>query len=157
MTNQEYLKEMFDTLKAFIGIRNNKMLALDEIFKSKGAKNEEDVNDILKKGLLTEEELDEYHNTSMLARDTTHLSRKICDFVYFNRIVGVELDLNGIQDITGFAEFIKEYKPYETSYLLTPENETKEANPTRFDESRQAFKRVIKNNNVLEMINENRN
>lgn len=157
MTNQEYLKEMLDTLKIFVNIRNEKMVQLDELFKSKGAKSEEDVNEILKKDLLTDDDLNKYHNTSMLSRDTNHLSQKICDFIYFNRIVGVELDLKDISDINGFAEFVKEYKPYQTAYVLTPENETREANPSQFNESRESFKKVIKNNNVLELINENRN
>ncbi len=66
MDGQEYLNELIKDLKIYIDIRNKKMMSLDDLFKQKGAKSEQDVTKILKEGLLTDSDLDVYYGTSQL-------------------------------------------------------------------------------------------
>lgn len=157
MTAQEYLDSNIEELKNFIKIRNERMMQLDELFKKKGAKKETDVSEILKKGELSNEDLEDYYATSVLNNDTSVLSRKVCDFIHFNKALGVELDLKEINEINGFTAFIRDYKPYETNFILTPENQTKEANIELYKEGKEAFKKTMRNKGIMELINEGRN
>lgn len=157
MTAQEYLNELTEDLKNFIEVRNKSMLELDNIFKNKGAKSDKDVMEILQKEQLTEDELDKYYNISQIATDTNILCKKICDFVHFNRIVNTELELEGLQTVPGFNSFLADYLPYQTTFVVTPEKLVKETNTEEYNNNKAMFKKTIRNQNVISLINESRN
>ena len=157
MNSQEYFNESVDYLKTMIEIRNKQMMDFDKIFKDKGAKSHEDVLKIVKEGELSDEELDKYYNTSQLQLDVDVLSKKICDFIYFNRLIGIDIVIDNLQEIHGFTYFMKEYVPYKTTFILTPENTTKEANLEEYISGKEGFKKAIGNKNLMNFIDENRN
>lgn len=157
MQAQEYLEQEVEKLKSFVTLNNEKRRELETIFQKKGAKEEADVSTILKNGEMNDEEIEKYHYTSLLGNDVQILSKKIADFVHFNKVLGTELNLNTLSDISGFTVFLRDYNPYETSFILTPENQTKETNPEMFKKNRDAFKKTIRNKGILDFINEARN
>ena len=157
MTAQEYLNELTEDLKNFMEVRNKSMLELDNIFKNKGAKNDQDVMEILKQDKLSEDELDKYYDISQIVTDTNILSRKICDFIQFNRIVNNELELEEVQKIPGFNAFLSDYLPYQTTFVVTPEKLTKETNTEEYNTNKAMFKKTIRNQTVISLINESRN
>lgn len=157
MSSQEYLNELIKNLKVYIDIRNKKMMGLDELFKQKGAKNEDDITLILKEGLLTESDIDVYYETAQLTADTNVICKKICDFLYFSEIVGNSVNTDELHSVTGFTQFIKEYVPYSTTFILTPENEIKEANLEQYKLNKKNFGKAISNKNILNFIDESRN
>ena len=157
MDGQEYLNELIKDLKIYIDIRNKKMMSLDDLFKQKGAKSEQDVTKILKEGLLTDSDLDVYYGTSQLTADTDILCKKICDFLYFNNIIGNTINTDELHSVVGFTQFMKDYVPYSTTFILTPENETKEVNLEQYNLNKSNFKKAISNQNILNFIDESRN
>jgi len=157
MQAQEYLDKEVEKLKAFIKINTEKRAQLENIFKEKGAKEEKDVAEILKSGDMSDEDIETYHYASLMSNDVQTLSRKVADFINFNSLLGTELNTDRLTDINGFTEFLRDYMPYETNFLLTPENQTKETNPEMFKKHKEAFKKTILNKGLLDFINEARN
>ncbi|MDR1019012.1 MAG: hypothetical protein LBM02_09980 [Lachnospiraceae bacterium] len=158
MTSQEYLNELTKDLKVYIDIRNNKMMSVDSLFKEKGAKSENDIAEILKSSQLDDSDIDLYYSTSQLAADTNTLCKKICDFLYFNNITKAgDLNIDELSTIPGFMYFMKEYKPYATTFILTPENKIKEANLEQYNIGKSKFKQVMSNDSIMSMINAERN
>lgn len=157
MNSQEYFDESVEYLKKMIEIRNQQMMDFDKIFRNKGAKSQEDVMRIVKEGKLSDDELDGYYNTSQLQVDVDILARKLCDFVYFNRLIGIEINIDSLNEIHEFVYFMKEYTPYKTTFILTPENTTKESNLEEYNNGKESFKKAIGNKNIINFIDENRN
>ena len=52
---------------------------------------------------------------------------------------------------------MKDYVPYSTTFILTPENETKEVNLEQYNLNKSNFKKAISNQNILNFIDESRN
>lgn len=157
MEAQKYLNEAVERLKSFIKIRNERMMEVESVFKEKGAKEEADVKRLLQEAEMTDTEIDNYHEMSLLSNDVQTLSKKVADFIHFNKVLGTDLNLDSVNDIPGYAVFLRDYKPYETSYTLTPENKTKETNPELFKQHREAFKKALRNKSILDFMHETGN
>lgn len=157
MNSQEYFNESVEYLKSMIEIHNRNMMDFDKMFRDKGAKSENDVLKIIEDGDLSDDELNQYYNISQLKIDVDILSKKICDFVYFSRIIGTELITDSLQEVNVLMYFMKEYIPYKTTFILTPENITKESNLEEYNKGKESFKKAIGNKNIINFINENRN
>ena len=157
MKAQEYLDELTEDLKSFAEVRNDNMKELDLIFKDKGAKSEEDVIKIIEQDLLSDTELNQYYDIAQLAADTNVICRKICDFIQFSRITEVDLNLEKLQEISGFNGFMTEYKPYITTFTVSPEKLVKETNTEQYNNNKAMFKKTLKNKNMLSFINESGN
>lgn len=156
MQAQEYLKEQIELLKVFVNSRNKKMLELNSMFKEKGAIEEADIKNILEGNNMSDEDLNLYYSVSVMSNDVNIISKKIADLIYFSKILNIDLDIEGLSDINGFMSFLKDYTPYETTHILTPEKQTKEANTELFKKNRELFKKALGQKGVMDLIDEAR-
>lgn len=157
MQAQEYLESLVEKLKSFIKLRNESWLETEKLFKNKGAKTENDTLEIIRNGEMTDEEMDKYFYLTVIKNDTDILSKKVADFIHFSKVLEIELNLDSVSEITGFTELLRDYKPYETTFILTPENQTKEANTELFKKNSELFKKTLRQKGVMDLIDEARN
>lgn len=154
MTIQELFNETIEYLLVLTEVRNDEMMKIETNFKEKGAKNQEDINELINKGILTDSEIDDYYKVSQLIVDVRTTFQKICDIIYYSKILNLDLNIERINEVANLPLFVREYKSYKINFKVSPENKIEEINKKEYNTNKVNFKKILTNNNVINFINE---
>lgn len=150
MEAQDYLKESIKEAGIFLEATTKYRETFDSLFKE--AKNETDVYSLI--STFDDERMNQYFESSQIIVDSQLIFQKIASFVYFTKILGIELDLSELSTVNGLLEFVTNYRPFDTDYVVTPEGDLKEKNKKDSDLKFNEFRNAI--NITKTMLNEGR-
>lgn len=116
ITEKKHCHDFFNEQLEIVDIYT---LELSEIAKDfgqamvdKNYKTEEEAENAIKNGELSENELDLYYKFGIISNDYKIQRSKLLDFVYFCNILNIEIDISNIKNTKGLLEFSKEYLSY---------------------------------------------
>ena len=144
MEAQDYLKEIVNEAKIFMEkstiYRNN----FDELFKE--AKENDNFYSLINK--FDEEKKLDYFNSSRVIVDSQILFQKIASFIHFCKILGIELEVSEVSNVSGLLEFIKNYKPFDTEFVINPEEELTQKDSKDSELKFNEFKKALNTTNI---------
>lgn len=143
MTGQDYFNEHLEIVKIFGEKMTQVAKQFEQMMIDKGYTSGEEAELSIRSGKLTDEEMDIYYEFGMISNDFKTQRNKLLDFVFFCKILKVEIDVSSLKDVKGLLEFSKEYIPYKTSFILDPEKKLKIENIETYDKIKEHFVREL--------------
>lgn len=145
MTAQDYLETLIEDCKIYSEKSNEYKDIYAKLFPD--LTGEQDVKARIAK--MNDDELFEYFKSSQVMLDVQTIFTKLAAFVYFCKNTNVELDLENIGEVSGLANFVSNFVPFNTEYI-TSEGGLKEKNVKQFKSKFEEFKKSI--GTVIKMI-----
>jgi len=133
---------LYDLIKEFNTRNTNRNDSRKDIVKmieTYGESFEQDIQD----NKVKEEDLDFYHRWGLIENDLKIISQKIGTFIYFCNLLKIELKLEEVNKINGFLEFLSEFKPYQTTFEITPEGNIGIRDKDYYNQILDAFKKNL--------------
>ena len=145
MTAQDYLETLIEDCKIYSEKSNEYKDIYAKLFPD--LTGEQDVKARIAK--MNDDELFEYFKSSQVMLDVQTVFTKLASFVYFCKNTNVELDLENIGEVSGLANFVSNFVPFNTEYI-TSEGGIKEKNVKQFKSKFEEFKKSI--STVIRMV-----
>jgi hypothetical protein len=140
MEGQIYLEQCVNEAKIFMDKTTSYRREFDSMFEN--ASSQEEVYKIIDE--FDDDQLRKYFESSQILIDSQILFQKISSFIYFSKILQIDLDLSILNEVNGLLDFISNYKPFETSAILTSEGQIQEKNKKVEDKKFEQFKINLK-------------
>jgi hypothetical protein len=140
MEAQIYLEQCVSEAKIFMNKTTAYRRDFDSMFEN--AASQDEVYRIIDE--FDDEQLRKYFESSQVLIDSQVLFQKISSFIYFSKILQIELDLSILNEVNGLLDFVSNYKPFETSAVLTSEGQLQEKNKKIEDKKFEQFKANLK-------------
>ena len=128
MDAQNFFNEQLEIVDIYTSELSEIAKDFGQVMINKNYKTEEEAENAIKNGELSENELDLYYNFGIISNDYKIQRSKLLDFIYFCNILNIEIDISNIKNTKGLLEFSKEYLPYKTFNIITPEKKIKRWN-----------------------------
>ena len=139
MEAQDYFKEQLEVVEIYTKELSDLGKEFGEIMLEKGYGTDEEVANGIKNGELTDSEMDLYYKFGITSVDYKAQRSKLLDFVYFCNVLGIKLDISDIKNTKGLLELSKEYIPYKTYNIITPEKKVKVENMDYYNNMKKEF------------------
>lgn len=145
MDAQNFFNEQLEIVDIYTSELSEIAKDFGQAMVDKNYKTEEEAENAIKNGELSENELDLYYKFGIISNDYKIQRSKLLDFVYFCNILNIEIDISNIKNTKGLLEFSKEYPPYKTFNIITPEKKIKVENLKYYNERKKEFIKVLLN------------
>lgn len=150
MEAQVYLENITLELKHYIDKTVEYRNTFNKVFGN--AETREDTFKII--DTFKDDEMRTYFKSSEILIDSQVLFQKVASFIYFSKLLKIELDLGVLSEVNGLLDFVKSYEPFETSHIIASDGELTEKNQKTSDKKYEAFKSNLNVSKTL--INETR-
>ena len=143
MDAQNFFNEQLEIVDIYTSELSEIAKDFGQAMVDKNYKTEEEAENAIKNGELSENELDLYYKFGIISNDYKIQRSKLLDFVYFCNILNIEIDISNIKNTKGLLEFSKEYLPYKTFNIITPEKKIKVENLEYYNERKKDFIKIL--------------
>lgn len=134
MSPQEYLIELVKESEVYVSEKQEAEKKLIVLFKDKGLSEVTEFGD---------DDFRTYFNCCQIIIDTKIIFQKIASYIAMCKILNLEIDLDIIENNQYLLRFVKEHKPFEVDFIVSPEGSLKEKNLKLSDQKFEMFKQNV--------------